>query len=223
MHNIIHVYMYILYNLDVSYIYSSVLARKCGSQHCFVCVVTVVAVVVVVVVFTLSLHPHYSLPPLPPSPSLSLPLPPSLPSLTLPHMFEVHTPERVFHLSAPSEDEMQSWVGMLQTLKLYARQHSPTQGGGEPVPNVSAANAILHQAAVENGAAKSQNEEWTDTTLPTSTGSSVPTQEKQNEELSATVGAAVQKRYKEKEKDPTNGVANGSVTATRNGRPRSQA
>ncbi|CAI8008873.1 Pleckstrin homology domain-containing family A member 1 [Geodia barretti] len=39
----------------------------------------------------------------------------------LPHMFEVHTPERTFLLSAPSEDEMQSWVGMLQTLKQFAR------------------------------------------------------------------------------------------------------
>ena len=34
-------------------------------------------------------------------------------------MFEVHTQGRVFMLSAPSEDEMQSWVGMLQTLKQY--------------------------------------------------------------------------------------------------------
>ena len=36
-------------------------------------------------------------------------------------MFEVHTQGRVFFLSAPSEDEMQSWVGMLQTLKQYNR------------------------------------------------------------------------------------------------------
>ena len=36
-----------------------------------------------------------------------------------PNMFEVHTQGRVFLLSAPSEDEMQSWVGMLQTLKQY--------------------------------------------------------------------------------------------------------
>ena len=38
-----------------------------------------------------------------------------------PHMFEVHTQGRVFFLSAPSEDEMQSWVGMLQTLKQYSK------------------------------------------------------------------------------------------------------
>ena len=42
------------------------------------------------------------------------------------HMFELHTPDRVFLLSAPSEDEMQSWVGMLQTLKQdhHRRKHS---------------------------------------------------------------------------------------------------
>jgi hypothetical protein len=36
-----------------------------------------------------------------------------------PHMFEVHTQGRIFLLSAPSADEMQSWVGMLETLKQY--------------------------------------------------------------------------------------------------------
>ena len=36
-------------------------------------------------------------------------------------MFEVHTQGRVFLLSAPSEDEMQSWIGMLQTLKQYSK------------------------------------------------------------------------------------------------------
>ncbi len=36
-----------------------------------------------------------------------------------PNIFEVHTPGRVFLLSAPTEDDMQSWVGMLQTLKQY--------------------------------------------------------------------------------------------------------
>ena len=38
-----------------------------------------------------------------------------------PNMFQVHTSHRVFFLSASSEDEMQSWVGMLQTLKQYNR------------------------------------------------------------------------------------------------------
>ena len=45
----------------------------------------------------------------------------SIPRSPYPYLFEVHTPGRVFMLSAPSEDEMQSWVGMLQTLKQYNR------------------------------------------------------------------------------------------------------
>lgn len=36
-------------------------------------------------------------------------------------MFEVHTQGRTFLLSASSADEMQSWVGMLETLKQYNR------------------------------------------------------------------------------------------------------
>lgn len=36
-------------------------------------------------------------------------------------MFEVHTQGRTFFLSAPSADEMQSWVGMLETLKQYRK------------------------------------------------------------------------------------------------------
>jgi len=36
-------------------------------------------------------------------------------------MFEVHTHSRIFYLSASSADEMQSWVGMLETLKQYRR------------------------------------------------------------------------------------------------------
>ena len=45
--------------------------------------------------------------------------------LLYPHMFEVHTAERIFVLSAPSEDEMQSWVGMLQTLQHHNRTRPP--------------------------------------------------------------------------------------------------
>ncbi len=38
-----------------------------------------------------------------------------------PNMFEVHTQGRIFYLSAPSGDDMQSWVGMLETLKQYKK------------------------------------------------------------------------------------------------------
>ena len=46
-------------------------------------------------------------------------------------MFEVHTQGRVFFLSAPSEDEMQSWVGMLQTLKQYNKVTVSSLGRNE--------------------------------------------------------------------------------------------
>ena len=44
-----------------------------------------------------------------------------------PNMFEVHTRDRIFLLSAPTDEEMQSWVGMLQTLKQYDRQRHFTR------------------------------------------------------------------------------------------------
>ena len=44
-------------------------------------------------------------------------------------MFEVHTRDRVYLLSAPTEDEMQSWVGMVQTLKQYDKQRKQTSRG----------------------------------------------------------------------------------------------
>ena len=49
---------------------------------------------------------------------------------------------------------MQSWIGMLQTLKQYVRQQSPP-GGGVPVTNGAATNGILHTVAMKNGAAQS--------------------------------------------------------------------
>ena len=67
----------------------------------------------------------------PPSPLL--PLPSSLSPLPLyhrtayPNMFEVHTRDRIFLLSAPTDEEMQSWVGMLQTLKQYDKQRHFTR------------------------------------------------------------------------------------------------
>ena len=44
-----------------------------------------------------------------------------------PNMFEVHTRERIFYLSAITHDEMQSWVGMLQTLKQYHQRRQPRE------------------------------------------------------------------------------------------------
>lgn len=44
------------------------------------------------------------------------------------HPFEVHTQERVFYLSANTADEMQSWVGMLQTLKQYRKTRTLYRG-----------------------------------------------------------------------------------------------
>ena len=44
-----------------------------------------------------------------------------------PNMFQVHTRDRVFLLSAPTDEEMQSWVGMLQTLKQYDKQRNFTR------------------------------------------------------------------------------------------------
>ena len=44
-----------------------------------------------------------------------------------PNMFEVHTRDRTFLLSAPTDEEMQSWVGMLQTLKQYDKQRHFTR------------------------------------------------------------------------------------------------
>ena len=72
-------------------------------------------------------------------------------------MFEVQTPERTFLLSAPSEDEMQSWVGMLQTLKQFVRNPSPPApaDSGDPTqttPN-GLSNAVLHKILVENSLA----------------------------------------------------------------------
>jgi hypothetical protein len=115
---------------------------------------------------------------------------------TLSHMFEVHTPERTFFLSAPSEDEMQSWVGMLQTLKQFARNPSPpapADSGGptQTTPNgVSvSANAVLHQILVENSLAVVEGRggggrEGRSTTKSTTTGLTVSGSE------SGTVGVA---------------------------------
>ena len=44
-------------------------------------------------------------------------------------MFEVHTRDRVYFLSAPTEDEMQSWVGMVQTLMQYDKQRKQSSRG----------------------------------------------------------------------------------------------
>ena len=65
-------------------------------------------------------------------------------------MFAVHTPERVFLLSTPSEDEMQSWVGMLQTLHHHNRTHQPGRAVSLKTPPLRAAgedgeSAGLHQ------------------------------------------------------------------------------
>ena len=63
-----------------------------------------------------------------------------------PHAFEVHTQERVFYLSASSADEMQSWVGMLQTLKEYKKSNSLCRGGlmkvGENSTATTAASVV---------------------------------------------------------------------------------
>lgn len=78
-------------------------------------------------------------------------------STLYPHMFEVYTPGRVFLLSAPSEDEMQSWVGMLQTLKQYnkgttlnreasTRRELVVEGGASPSPRIKPINGELDLA-----------------------------------------------------------------------------
>ena len=118
-----------------------------------------------------------------PSPSL----PPASLSTFLPHLFEVHTSERTFLLSAPSEDEMQSWIGMLQTLKQYARNPSPPapqDRGGNPAPTTpngisGSANAVLHQLLVDNGSAVGRGKERRSTTFPTTTGISVRKEEEE--------------------------------------------
>ena len=58
-------------------------------------------------------------------------------------MFELHTPGRIFYLSAQSQDDMQSWVGMLQTLKQYHKSRQPRS----IAPHVSA--TLLHSAGWE--------------------------------------------------------------------------
>lgn len=165
-----------------------------------------------------------SLPPLP----LSIPSSPSL-RMSLPHMFEVHTRERVFLLSAPSEDEMQSWIGMLQTLKQYARHRSPTHPV-DPLQNGSTASAILHQLAMENGATVSQGEGlWESSTLSMTTGTTQTKGEGSGgQSTTNSTPDPVLKRSTEKDEEskdevsseePKNEGSNGTVR----GRPRSQA
>lgn len=49
-------------------------------------------------------------------------------------MFEVHTQDRIFYLSAITHDEMQSWVGMLQTLKQYHQRRQPREESSVRAP-----------------------------------------------------------------------------------------
>lgn len=130
-------------------------------------------------------------------------------------MFEVHTPERVFFLSAPSEDEMQSWIGMLQTLKQYARHGSPTPDV-ESIQNGTTASAILRQIAMENGATVTKGKS---STLPATAGITVQTEDEEN-------GTQIRTNHtpdpvlKRKVEDSTaKGMSNGADTR----RPRSQA
>lgn len=51
-----------------------------------------------------------------------------------PNMFEVHTQDRIFYLSAITHDEMQSWVGMLQTLKQYHQRRQPREESSVRAP-----------------------------------------------------------------------------------------
>ena len=61
--------------------------------------------------------------------SFPTPLSLGLHSATAQHKFEVYTSERVFRLLAPSHKEMQSWVGILQTLKDHRRTVALTRDG----------------------------------------------------------------------------------------------
>ena len=57
---------------------------------------------------------------------------PSLCRVSAQHRFEVYTSDRVFRLVAPSHKEMQSWVGILQTLKDRRHATAPTKTDSRP-------------------------------------------------------------------------------------------
>lgn len=153
-------------------------------------------------------------------------------------MFEVHTPERVFFLSAPSEDEMQSWIGMLQTLKQYSRHKTPpmTTGyppgppnkPGEPISSLTSnegtIDAVLHEVAMENGDVVTAGKAWRSTTLPMTTGTAIRSQVDQVGMAPNTVATALltEMLRKEVEHLPTlNGVD--LHQEPHGSRPRSQA
>lgn len=71
------------------------------------------------------------------------PLVPHRSPTPFPNMFEVHTRDRTYYLSAPTGDEMQSWVGMLQTLKQYHRRTNRQPNRGTSV-KVESSSAVLH-------------------------------------------------------------------------------
>ena len=118
---------------------------------------------------------------------------------------------------------MQSWIGMLQTLKQYARHRSPTH----PHQNGTTASAILHQIAMENGATVTN---WEGSTLSTTAGSGQigedggGGQSTTNRTPDPALRRSAEKGEEKKtgvsiEEESRNGVSGGTVGA----RPRSQA
>ena len=116
---------------------------------------------------------------------------------------------------------MQSWIGMLQTLKQYAGQHDHSHTGEDPlkIPNgTTSTNAILHKVVMENGAAMT-GKDGRSTTFPTTTGTSVQPRNEVGRAATETSNTLVQMR-------PSAGEKSGEVTSgesSDNTRPRSQA
>ena len=69
-----------------------------------------------------SLPPHFHRSHITPSPTYS----------NAQHKFDVYTSDRVFRLMAPSHKEMQSWVGILQTLKDHRHAIAMAKHDGRP-------------------------------------------------------------------------------------------
>ena len=57
------------------------------------------------------------------------------------HRFDVYTSDRVFHLMAPSHKEMQSWVGILQTLKDHHRTAAMAKNDDRPKTHLGMSKA----------------------------------------------------------------------------------
>ena len=73
----------------------------------------------------------------------------------MPNLFEIHTPDRIFYVSAPTKDEMQSWIGMLQTLKHHIHIRQSNSGSASASAGGGGASASASGSVSEESASRS--------------------------------------------------------------------